>query len=39
MRLPQVGGHQVGVIQRGQRRAGMGGAGVKHGLREGFEFA
>ena len=34
----QVRGHQVGVIEIGQGRAGMGGAGGQDGLREGVEF-
>ena len=31
----QGGGHQVGVVEVGQRRAGMGSAGVEDGLGEG----
>ncbi len=36
--LPQVGGHQVWVVKRGERRAGVCGAGVEDSLGEGFEF-
>ena len=38
MRAPQVGRHEVGVVEVGQRRVGMGRAGVEHGLRQGFQL-
>lgn len=38
MGAAQVGGHQVGVVKRGQRRPGMRRAGVKDGLGERFQF-
>ena len=38
MRAPQVGRHEVGVVEVGQRRVGMGGSGVEHGLRQGSSF-
>ena len=38
VRPTQVGRHEVGVVEFRQRCARMGGAGVEHGLREGFQF-
>jgi hypothetical protein len=34
----QIGGHQIRVVKIGKRSTGMGGAGIKHGLRKGVEF-
>ena len=34
VRPPQAWGHQVGIVEVGQRCARMGGAGIKDGLRQ-----
>ena len=38
VRLAEIGRHEVGVVEIGERGVRMGGAGVEHGLCERFQF-